>query len=116
MIFLVLVIVFWGSLVGMGVILYRKIPELADLPENPLNLRPYFLSKIKKSIGKFPGVKNINHELYLQKVLSKARVLMLKTERKTGHWLEKLRQKNNQKSSRQTDKYWDELKKSREKD
>jgi len=102
------------SFIGIGVILYRKIPDLVKLPNASPNWRIEVLPKIKKGIEKLPGAKNLDHELYLQKILSRVRVLTLKTESKTSHWLEKLRQRNNQKNNQKADPYWDELKKSKE--
>jgi len=105
-----------GSLIGMAVILYRKIPVLVQLPESSENL-PSVAEMIEKSkerskeeAKKITGAAKINHELYLQKILSKIRVLTLKTEHKTGTWLEKLRQKNN---NHLKDDYWQELKKAK---
>jgi len=109
MIEIILFIVFVISLVGMGVILYRKIPMLITLPEDKTKI------KFKWPSISLPFFGKLNYELYLQKILSKVRVLTLKTENKTSSWLEKLRQKNNQKNNHQPDNYWEELKKSKDK-
>ena len=113
MIELILTVLLVGSLAGIGVILYRKIPLLVKLPGIPLNWQSDFLLKIKKGVKRLPGAETLNYELYLQKVLSRVRVLTLKTENKTSNWLERLRQKNNQKNNRKPDNYWEELKKSK---
>ncbi|RLC33932.1 MAG: hypothetical protein DRZ76_03690 [Candidatus Nealsonbacteria bacterium] len=114
MITLILATVCLFSFIGIGVILYRKMPDLVKLPDASPDWRTEVLPKIKKGIERFPGAKNLDHEMYLQKILSKVRVLTLKAESKTSHWLEKLRQRNNRKKNHQPDAYWDELKKSKE--
>ena len=73
-------------------------------------------SAIKKTIQIIPGVRRFPYEKYLQKVLSKFRILTLRTENKTGHWLEKLRQRANKKNNsgkKEKDNYWEELKKAK---
>ena len=97
----------------MGVILFRKIPDLVKLPEVSEGIREPLVLEIKKGIKNLPGVRGFSYELYLQKLLSKFRILTLKTDSKTSKWLEKLRQKSNQKNNHNNDKYWEELKKAK---
>lgn len=113
MIELILTIILIISLLGIGVILYRKLPVLVKLPETPLKLKEPLVLKMKNGIKKLPGKDKFDYELYLQKILSRVRILTLKTENKTSHWLEKLRQKNNQKNNHNNEKYWEELKKAK---
>jgi hypothetical protein len=105
-------IILFGSLLGMGVILYRKIPQLSDLPETQaeFNLKKNLL-KLKENIKIFPPFKDFSAEIFLQKLLSKIRVLALKTENKIGNWLQRLREKTKNKKL-DDDNYWEELKKS----
>ena len=97
------------SFLGMGVILLRKIPILVNLPATK-EAQGSLLAKIKKGAVKLPGAKKFDYELYLQKALSKVRILTLKTESKTGTWLERLRQRRN---GHNNDEYWEELKKAK---
>lgn len=113
MIELILTIILVCSLIGTGVILYRKLPVLAKLPETPLKLKGPFVLKIKNGVKNLPGAEKFDYELYLQKVLSRIHILNLKTENKTRTWLEKLRQRNNRKNNHNNDKYWEELKKAK---
>lgn len=99
------------GLSGIGFILFRKIPVLAKLPEANLP-KGSIVSAIKKGIKKIPGAQKFDYELYLQKMLSKVRVLTLKTESKTGSWLERLRQRRN--GHNHDDGYWEELKKAKD--
>src|SRR3989344_3232833 len=102
------------SLFIISVILLRKIPILAKLPEVK-SVKKAFLPKeavisaIKDGVKRIPGAQKFDYELYLQKILSKVRILTLKTESKTGGWLERLRKRRN--GHNHDDGYWEELKK-----
>ena len=113
MIELILITILISSLLGIGVILYRKFPLLTKLPETPFKIKEPLVLKMKNGIKKLPGKDKFDYELYLQKILSRVRVLTLKTENKTSNWLERLRQKNNQKNNHNNEKYWEELKKAK---
>lgn len=102
------------SLIGLGVILYRKMPELVKLSVPVNDSQKTLFSKIKERTKNIPILKDFSYELYLQKILSKFRVLSMKTENKTGGWLEKLRQKKNHQNSANHDEYWQELKKAKD--
>ena len=69
--------------------------------------------EIKRDIKKIPGAEKFDYELYLQKMLSKVRVLTIKTENKTGNWLERLRQRRNGHNGHDNSAYWEELKKAK---
>ena len=118
MVELILLIIVLVSLLGMGLILYRKIPALVNLPEASEDL-PRFSEIVKKARERSrEGAKKISggrldHELYLQKILSKIRILTLKTENKTAFWLERLRRKRNNQDQQD---YWQELKKAKKED
>ena len=103
MIELIFIVILVLSLAGIGVILFRSIPNLVKLPEPSL--------KIKEKIRTIPIINRFSYELYLQKILSRVHVLTLKTDHKTSGWLEKLRQKKNHENN---DKYWEELKKAKD--
>ncbi|MBI2042420.1 MAG: hypothetical protein HYT21_01525 [Candidatus Nealsonbacteria bacterium] len=107
---LIIFVVF--SFAGITAIVFRKIPALINLPAVSSPKDPLLL-RLKNKIKNLPGAETIDYEFYLQKVLSKIRVLTLKTEQKTGHWLEKLRQKSRQKQIDRQDDYWEKLKKTR---
>jgi len=103
------------SLSGMGFILLRKVPTLLELPQSSFQKEQILSSiknEIKRGIKIIPGAQKFDYELYLQKALSKVRVLTLKTESQTGSWLEKLRQRRN--GHNHNAAYWEELKKAKE--
>lgn len=111
MIELIFIIILICSLFGIAVILLRKVPVLAELPEIPVRFPK--VKEVKEKIRNFLGIRDFSYELYLQKILSRIRVLTLKTDSKTSGWLERLRQKNNQKNNSNNDNYWEELKKAK---
>jgi hypothetical protein len=108
---LIAIIILFSGFIGIGIILFRKIPVLAQLPEVPTSFD--FKIKIQKIAGKIKNSKYFKtppFEILLQKVLSKVRILTLKIENKTGSLLQKLREKSEKK--KENDQYWRKLKKS----
>ncbi len=113
MIELISLIILVGSIIGMGIIIYRKIPLLLELPETVpfhFNWRA-LMPKIKNS---FP-LKGFSTEVFLQKILSKIRILTLKTDSKTSSWLQKLRARSQKRKFEEDDNYWRNIKKSTKK-
>jgi len=108
---LIATIFLFGSLIGIGVMVFRKIPILLTLPEAALE-KEGLISRLKKEILKLNPFKNFSLEIFLQKTLSKIRILTLKAENKTGSWLQKLREKAQKKKIQENDNYWQEIKKS----
>ena len=104
MIEIILLTIFISSLLGMGLILFKKIPLLLELSDVPAP-KGYLASKVKESIKRLPGSEKINYELYLQKLLSKIRILTMKTEGKTENWLTRLRQRAIRKNGHNGDTY-----------
>jgi len=110
MIELIFLIILICSLVGMGLMLFQKMPLLLELPETS---PPYFgwrtlFLKVKSS----NPLKGFPSEVFLQKILSKVRILTLKTDNKTSNWLQKLRERSQKKKFSENDNYWKEIKKS----
>lgn len=113
MIELIATIILIGSLTGIGVILYCKLPELRKLP-TPKKDKPFkesfknFWLKIKSSrFFKTDFFENI-----LQKLLSKIKILAIKIENKCSRLLQGMREKSVKKEEAKNDKYWQRLKKS----
>lgn len=108
---LVATIILFFSTFGIGIILVRKVPVLAKLPEIPRGFDfKIKILQIKEKIKNSKYLKLPSFAILLQKVLSKIRILILKAENKTSFWLQKLREKS--KKKKENDKYWQELKKS----
>lgn len=100
------------GLSGMGVILLRKIPVLAELPFAEENQEGLFL----KTIRKLNILEIFNFKNFWQKILLRIRILNLKIENKTSQALERLRQKEKVKDDsfftcNTEDNYWEKLKK-----
>jgi len=104
-------IILFGSLIGMGVILFRKILQISELPKisAEFSLKENFL-KLGEKIKNISFFKSFFSEIFLQKLLSRIRILILKTENKTSNWLQKLRERMKKKKL-ENDNYWQELKK-----
>jgi len=123
------------SFLGMLAMILRKIPALARLPENAGRSEGYIL-KLKKKAQAANPFKGTKPEVFLQKMLSRVRILSLKTDNKAMDWIQtlgkRIDKKNNnffhqifpeeknpfsrpdqagQKSIKQDD-YWKDIKKS----
>lgn len=105
------IIVLFLSLASMGFVLYRKIPLLVDLPETTKQpSADSFISRLKGRIKNIPAVKSFSSDVFLQRILSRIRILTLKTDAKTLSWLQNLREKA-QKRKLHDDNYWLKIKK-----
>lgn len=114
---LIAIIILLSSIIGMGVIIFRKIPVLVELPEiSPQEKRGEALHFFQKGMERIKGIspfKSFSYEIFLQKILSKIRILNLKSENKIANWLQRLREKSQKKKL--DDNYWEEIKKSTKK-
>lgn len=103
-------IIFGGSMIGIGTILFRKIPILAEMPEEKIGELDW-----KKSFPRvFKWIKNLKifpSNLSLQKILSKAKVLTSVVGKETGEKLQRLNEEHKKREKRESDNYWKELKK-----
>lgn len=113
MIELIAITILVGSCLGMAVVIFRKIPMISELPEVPIefNLKKSLL-KLKEKIKILHPFKYLSDKTFLQKILSKVRILTLRAENKTSMWLQKLREKSQKKKIEENDNYWEKLKES----
>jgi len=108
---LVAIIISLLSLAGILVIVLRKMPVLLSLPKVlPVKGENKLLAKLKVKIKEFNPLKNLSYEMFLQKLISRVRILILKTENKTFNWLQHLKKKQREKKLGE-DNYWEEVKK-----
>ena len=91
-----LIILLVGVL-GMVVIILRKIPALIVLP--PQEPGSGFFQSIAKKIKNHERIKDFSFEDFLHKILSKIRIVVLKTENKMSFWLSHLRKKSIEKKN-----------------
>lgn len=109
-------VVFLGSFLGLCLIVFRKIPVLADLPETKEQEKESGFPRLKNKIASAAFIGDFDPLKFLQKVLSRVRILTMKIENKTSDWLKKLRTKAQKQKNFENDNYWRELKNSEDKD
>jgi len=114
MIEIIAIIIFLGSLIGIGAVLFKKIPILLKIPESEIK-EPNFKEPFLKLKNKIIESKIFSPDLILQKLFSKIRILTLRVEKKAEDQLQKLREKSKQKKTSENDNYWEELKKTTDK-
>lgn len=95
---------------GMSVIVIRKIPVLAELPTQQIKGTSTF-GKIREKIRNSRVFKSVSKGILLQKILSKVRIFLLRTDNKTSNWLIRLRQKSLKNRSKFSNNYWEKVKK-----
>jgi len=103
-------IVLFFSLIGMALILGRKIPQIALLPE--VAPAPFHLKDMVSRVKSVSPFRKVSFEMLLQKMLSKTRILILKTDNKTSNWLQRLREKSQKSRFGENDTYWKDIKRS----
>jgi len=99
------------SSAGMGAIVILKLPVLAKQPErasSQIRLKEAFFGLVG-TIKSTKPLRSFSGQMFLQKVLSKSRVLLLKVDNKTFHWLQTLREKSQKKKFGENDNYWQEV-------
>jgi len=104
---IIFIIILFASALGMGTMIFLKRLHLVEVS---LKSRDGSLPRIKKIIGKNGTGKLFSRELLLQKILSKFRVLTIRTENKTSNWLVKLRQKSIENKDKFSEDYWKKIK------
>jgi hypothetical protein len=110
-------IIFFSSGLGLGSIILRKIPNLNSLAEVDFKSEgPGIISRLKAKAKETRFFKNFSYETFLQKILTRIRILSLKTDNKTFSWLQKLREKAQKKKERENDNYWEEVQKATKND
>jgi hypothetical protein len=121
MIDLILAIIFLGCTLSIGAIVARKMPALAQikcLPQVteqkagwPAAIRLWIVSRLKQVPLFREWFKDFSYTNFLQKLLLKVRVMMIKLENKTGFYLEKLRlQAKEKQEAAASDNYWSDIK------
>lgn len=109
MIVLIATTILFISLMGIGVILVRKIPVLVELVPEEIE-KTGTLRKLKHKISRNETLKSFSSEILLQKMLSKIKILTSKTDSKTSTWLEKSRRRSLEKRNDFADDYWEKIK------
>ena len=111
MVILIAFFVFIMSLFGALAIAYQKMPVLINFPvTKERGFNKNWTIKIKDRINDISFVKNFSYEIFLQKILSRIKILTLRADNKTSNWLQSAREKCKQKKVLEDDKYWDKIK------
>ena len=87
------------SFLGIAVMVGRKIPALSRLPENSIRSGEGYFLKLKKKAQDANPLKGTKPEIFLQKILSKIRILSLKTDNKAMDWMQSLSKRIEKKNS-----------------
>jgi hypothetical protein len=91
---------------GMIFVIYRKLPELSSLPE-----QKFAPVSFKEMVPDLSNSKKIfSLEMFLEKMLAKTRILILKSDNKTFKWLQSLREKTQKHKFGENDTYWKDIK------
>ena len=113
---LVAQVVLFCSSIGLGQMIYRKMPILAGLSEAAeTREEDKLLTKLKKGIKQKNPLKDVQYEDLLETVLKKVRILFLKTDNKIFGWTQKLKENSQKKRIREDGDYWDRIKKNTDK-
>ena len=105
-------IILIGSSIGLNTIIFKKIPVLSTLSETEVKEdKESSRTRLIKRVGKLNPFKDFSNEEFLQKILTKVRILSVKTDNKTSNWLKKLKKNSQRKKIKEDDNYWDEIKK-----
>ena len=121
---LIAIIIFIISIFGIGIILYKKIPVLVELPITEQGQQDLVsLVKIKIQALNLPS--KFNFRKLLKKFFKESHIFIFKIENKAGYSLEKMRKKRTEKNQlfekqsqdnvTTNDNYWKEIKKHKEK-
>lgn len=106
-------IVLFGSAIGIGIIIFKKMPALANFSYSELSSSENrgVIVKIKNRIKHNVFLKAISSgEFLLLKILSSLRIIALKSEHKIGYTLSNLRKKSIEKKKSFSDNYWEKIK------
>ena len=107
---LIALIIFLIGLIGTVVIIRRKIPVLNNLVPEEVEPKIKSLEEIKERIRRNGS---FSLRRFLQRFLSKFKIITLKTENKTSNLLSKLRQKSIEEKNKFSEDYWKRVKRKR---
>jgi len=110
----ILQIILLGSSIGLGGIIFKKIPvlrTLTDKPSQDFEKKQELGLKLKTGIKKLNPFKGLSYEIFLQKILTGIKAFSLKLEHRTSNLLQELRRNAKERKARENDHYWEEIKK-----
>jgi hypothetical protein len=98
MVEIIAIIIFIGSLCGIGIILFRKIPALKELPIEKENAREEYFSDVGEEAKQTNLYGFVCFENFLKKFLMRIRIFSLKIENAVNGLLKKIREKQERKN------------------
>ena len=105
-------VILFCSSIGLGQMIFSKMPILSGLPETiEVNDGEKLLEKVKNQIKETNPLKEVKYEHLLGQVLKKVRILFLKTDDKIFNWTQRLKEDGQKKKIREDGDYWDRIKK-----
>jgi len=110
----ILQIILLGSSIGLGGIIFKKIPvlrTLADKPSQDFEKKQELGLKLKTGIKKLNLFKDLSYEILLQNILASIRTFSSKLEHRTSNLLQELKRNTEERKVRENDHYWEEIKK-----
>jgi hypothetical protein len=107
---LISLIVLIVSFLGLSFLIIKKIPALKVMPEpEAIFLKKELKTKIREKTKEVIKENSNFLESVLHKLLSKIRILSLKTDKKMSDWIKKLRDRSVERT-KDFDNYWKEIK------
>lgn len=98
------------SVLGLTILVFKKAPILKGMPEpEHIFLKKEFKKKIKEKTKEVIKENSNFLEAMLHKLLSKIRILSLKTDNKMSAWIKRLRERSVERT-KDFDNYWKEIK------
>ena len=107
-------IILLGSSIGLGGIIFKKIPilrTLTDKPSQDFEKKQELGLKLKTGIKKLNPFKGLSYEIFLQKILTGVREFSLRLENRVSNLLQELKRSAEERKVRENDNYWEEIKK-----
>lgn len=110
----ILQIILFGSSIGLGAVIFKKIPVLRSLPDESQysEKKQELILRLKTGIKNRNPLKGLSYEMLLEKILIGIRTISLKVGSNVSGSLQELRQSIKQRRLRESDNYWEEIKKS----
>jgi methyl-accepting chemotaxis protein len=107
---IIALIVLIVSFFCLSFLIFRKIPAVKAMPEpEAIFFKKELKKKIKDKTKEVIKERSNSFESLLHKLLSKIRILSLKTDKKMSDWITKLRERSLERT-KGFDNYWKEIK------
>jgi len=107
---IIALIVLIVSFIVLSFLIFKKIPALKAMPEpEAIFLKKELKKKIREKTKEVIKERSNSLEAILHKLLSKIRILSLKTDKKMSDWIIKLRERSVERT-KGFDSYWKEIK------